>query len=289
MKVIISGVIGLDVSPKEIRAALDAAGGQAVEVQISSPGGIIFAGLEIYNLIKNYRGPKISRLMGIAASMASYIALAGDRVVAEANAIFMIHNAQGLAVGDHCVMRKMAGILEGFSNLLAQGYSAKSGKTVAEVGALMDEETYLFGQEMLDAGFVDEIVPATSVDATNKAAAIASARASVASAQAKQAPWPVDAMEKAAALLGGLPASRRGPEKSPLEQAFAAGWTRADLVAAFREGISLDRALERTPNREARLSPRARASLLGTGRFTEADLNQIERDTAAEVAARKGA
>jgi ATP-dependent protease ClpP protease subunit len=240
MKVIpLSGVIGFDVSAKDIRAQLEAAAGDRIEVQISSPGGIIFAGLEIFNLIKNYRGPKSSRLMGMAASMASYIALAGDRVVAEDNVVFMVHGAQGVAIGDRLAMEKMASILSGFSGLLAKKYAEKSGKSEGEILGLMDAETWYFGAEAKDAGFVDEIVAATTTGATNKAAAIASARASVASAQARQAPWPADAMERAVAVLGGVPTRRPGQEDL-MAQITAKGWSAEDVAFAVKCGVSLE-------------------------------------------------
>jgi ATP-dependent Clp endopeptidase proteolytic subunit ClpP len=156
----ISGVIGYDVLGKDIRAEIDGAGGEPIEIQVSSPGGLVSEGLEIYNLIKNYKGEKSTRLMGMAASMASYIVLAGDRVIAEDNAIYMVHNPYGVAIGDYKDMRKSAEVLDGFAALLAKAYARKSKKPLAEIREMMDEETFLFGQEIKDAGFVDEVVPA---------------------------------------------------------------------------------------------------------------------------------
>ncbi len=125
----ISGVIGWDIIPDDIRAALDAAAGEDVDIQISSPGGFVTEGLEIYNLIRNYRGNKQTHLMGIAASMASYIVMAGDRVIAEDNAIFMVHNVWASAMGDKHVLRKAADIIESLSDLIGRAYTAKSGKS----------------------------------------------------------------------------------------------------------------------------------------------------------------
>ena len=138
---------------------------------------MIYDGLEIFNLIRNYKGEKTTRLMGMAASMASYIAMAADAVIAEDNAIFMIHNAWGVAMGDQNDMQKMSDILDGFSGLIAKAYAKKSGKSMEDVRALMDGETYLFGQEAMDAGFVDEIVPAPADGEKDKEAAVAMARA----------------------------------------------------------------------------------------------------------------
>jgi ATP-dependent protease ClpP protease subunit len=175
----ISGVIGWDVSPKDVRAALDSAAGEDVEVQISSPGGMALEAFEIYNLIRNYKGPKVARLMGVAASAASYIAMSADRVIGEDNVVFMIHNAQGGAMGDHNTMKKAASILEGLSGIIAQAYSRKSGKSLAEINSIMDEQGWYFGAEAKDAGFVDEIVPAPADAQKDKAAAFALTKAQV--------------------------------------------------------------------------------------------------------------
>lgn len=160
MKIIpISGEIGWEVMAYEVRSLLSDAGGEEIEVHLSSPGGYIYEGLEIFNLIKNYAGKVTVRIVGMAASMASYIALAGDKVVAESNAIFMIHNARAYTGGDQNAHTKVAKILTGMSNLLAQEYIAKTGKDKKEIKSLMDAETYFMGgQEILNAGFADEVV-----------------------------------------------------------------------------------------------------------------------------------
>ena len=159
MKVInISGVIGWDVTATFIRRALRDAGSEDVTIEIASPGGFVYDGLEIFNIIKNHKGNVTTHLMGLAASMASYIALAGNKVTAEKNAIFMIHNVWGVEIGDHNDMRKRADDIEGMSKLLAAAYVAKTGKTTEEIRAMMDVDTFLFGEEIKIAGFVDEVI-----------------------------------------------------------------------------------------------------------------------------------
>lgn len=195
----ISGVIGWDVTGSDVRAALDAANGDAIEIQLSSVGGFVFDGLEIFNLIKNYEGEKTARIMGIAASMGSYIPLAADKVVAEGNAVMMIHNAWGMAAGDAKAMREEAAILDGLSSILAVEYAKKSGKTVAEVQAMMDAETWLYGADMLDAGLVDEVV---GTPATDKEAAKAKAVAMLADAKKLVAEYEGgDNLKRVAALV----------------------------------------------------------------------------------------
>jgi ATP-dependent protease ClpP protease subunit len=197
----ISGIIGWDVDAKEVRTFLDEVAGEDIEVQISSPGGYVYPGLEIYNLLRNHDGKITTRLMGLAASMASYIAMVGDYVIAEDNAVFMIHNAIGLAIGDHNIMRKTADVMEGLSNLLAQKYMSKTGKSLDELKALMDVDTFLFGDEIEKAGFVDEI--AKTEKEKDRTAAVALATISIADcvAKMKTAEQEKEDLERAAALL----------------------------------------------------------------------------------------
>ncbi len=200
----ISGVIGWDVIPDDIRAKLEEAGGEDITVEVSSPGGFVTDGLEIFNLIKNYKGNKTTLLMGMAASMASYIVLAGDKVVAEDNAIFMVHNVWGFAVGDHRELRKSADVQEGMTRLLSKAYIRKTGKTEEEIRNMMDEETYLFGDEILDAGFVDEVVPAGD-GAEDKDSAITMAQIAMNKCKkTMEEKQEKNQLEKAAAMLGEI-------------------------------------------------------------------------------------
>jgi ATP-dependent Clp endopeptidase proteolytic subunit ClpP len=176
-KIIISGVIGFDVQPNDIRNQLKEADGDLI-VEIGSPGGFVFDGLEIFNLIRDYKGgTKTMRLMGIAASMASYIALAGDKVEAHDNAVFMIHNAMSIAVGNQNDMRETADFLERISNLLAKAYVLKTGKSLKEIKQLMDDESYFFGEEAKESGFVDEIIE--TKDKKDKETALLEAKAKI--------------------------------------------------------------------------------------------------------------
>ena len=174
--IVIDGVIGWDVTGRDVRRQLRSAGGEDVRVEISSPGGFVFDGLEIFNRLRSYSGNVHTHIMSLAASMGSYIALAGNKITAEDNAVFMIHNVWGFSIGDHRDMRAEADVLEGLSGLLSKAYSDKTGKPVAEVRKMMDDETFLFGDEILKAGFVDEITDGSDGAATNKSGAVAIAR-----------------------------------------------------------------------------------------------------------------
>ena len=195
-----SGFVGDGINPEDLRYFLLTSEGKDVEIQISSPGGFIFPGLEIFNLIRNYEGFVTIRIVGLAASMASYIAMAGDRIIAEDNAVFMIHNASGFASGDYKILYKTGKVLEGLTNLLAQKYALKTKKSIEDIRKMMDEETYLYGSEIYDASFVDEI--AVTEHEKDKDAALSFAAASFEECRVKiKAGLEMDDLEKAAALL----------------------------------------------------------------------------------------
>lgn len=158
----LEGIVGLDVTAKAVREALAGLEGH-VEMVVNSPGGIVTDGIAIYNSIRDYRrngGTVTARVVGMAASMATYIPMAADAVEIEDNAIWMIHNPWGLAVGDQNDMRKEADILDGMARILRRAYVNKTGKADAEIAALMDEETFLYGEEITEQGFADRIAPA---------------------------------------------------------------------------------------------------------------------------------
>lgn len=146
------------ISASSISRQLDEASGD-ITIEISSPGGAVFEGITIFNAIKAYnKGHVTTTITSLAASMASVIALAGDTVKAYDNAVYMIHNASMMAWGDANFFRKKADHLESLSNLMANIYIAKSGKSESEIKQLLDDETFFYGVEMKEAGFIDEII-----------------------------------------------------------------------------------------------------------------------------------
>jgi len=183
VEIVLSGPIGMGgISARFIREELAKAKGKPVVFLVNSPGGFVFEGIEIFNLIRAYQGKTEARITGIAASMGSYIVLAADKVSAYENAIFMIHNALAITAGNHNDMRKTANTLEQLSNILAKAYAKKTGKELAAVKELMDDETYLFGNEILSEGFIDEILEdpdEDDVEDRDKETALLVAKASV--------------------------------------------------------------------------------------------------------------
>ncbi len=154
----IKGEIGWDVTVDSINDQLKKAEGRNVIFEIASPGGSVFEGVEIFNAIRNYEGKTEARIVGMAASMASYIPLATDKVLAEDNATYMIHNAWGIVIGDSEEMKDQSEIMESINNLLAQEYVNKTGKSEKDILKLMADETWLFGSEIKEEGFIDEMI-----------------------------------------------------------------------------------------------------------------------------------
>lgn len=251
MKIVaISGVIGWDVEPSDIRTALNEANGEDVRVEISSPGGFVMPGLEIFNLIRNYTGATEMRLVGQAASMGSYLALAGDKTVVEDNAVFMIHNVRGLSMGDHNDLRKSADTFERLSSLLAKAYVAKTGKSLEDIRAMMDEETFLFGDEIVEQGFADEVVESTTD--TDKETALAIAQEAIADCvkTMKDSEKVKDDMEKVAAMLGSAPTAPKKTQPLPMAEKKTEVRTmdlaqlKAEHPAVFAEAVAVGVAQE---------------------------------------------
>ncbi|NLP10628.1 Clp protease ClpP, partial [bacterium] len=203
-----------------IAESLRAAGGDDLDIAIASPGGSVFDGIEIYNAIRDYKRmyPKsqiLITLKGLAASMASYIASSdvADMVLAEDNAVFMIHNPWSVMIGDYDDMQKEAEFLSGLASLMANAYSARTKKSKSEIKKMMDAETWLFGDEIKAAGFVDDIIHPAVPDQTpaddKKSAALSTARMkfeAMKAAAAKRADPKADAL-KAAAMMSILTGS----------------------------------------------------------------------------------
>ena len=207
-KILISGEIGWDVDAADISAQFADAKGGDVDIDIASPGGDVFTGIEIYNIIRDYKreNPDAQILMtlkGLGASMASYIMMApADMVVAEDNAVFMIHNPWCFTAGDYREMEETGQFLSGLASLMADAYAKKTGKSKTEIQTLMDNETWLFGDEIKAAGFVDDMVKSDD-GKKDKSQALAAARLQFgAMANSAQKKTDIKAFrEKAAAMM----------------------------------------------------------------------------------------
>lgn len=158
---------------KRISAALRAIGAREVTVNINSPGGDLFEGIAIYNLLRAHEKKVTVRVMGIAASAASIIAMAGDQIEMARASFMMIHNAWTIAMGDRHYMHDVGDWLEPFDDALAGVYEARTGTGKTEIVAMMDKETWLSAGQAIDMGFADAYLAADQVEETEPETATA--------------------------------------------------------------------------------------------------------------------
>lgn len=151
------------VTAKRIGAALRAIGSRDVTVSINSPGGDFFEGLAIYNLLREHPHKVTVKVVGLAASAASVIAMAGDEIQVAKSGFLMIHNAWSVVIGNRHDLRSAADVMDQFDASMADLYATASGMATKEAAALMDAETWLSGQAALDAGFATSLLAADEV------------------------------------------------------------------------------------------------------------------------------
>lgn len=128
-----------------------------ITLRVSSPGGSVFDGIPIYNAIGRHPATVTAYIDGLAASAASFIVMAADKVVMSPHSQMMIHEASGLVIGPAGDMRQMADFLDKASDNIAGIYSERAGGTVEDWRALMVAETWFSDQEAVDAGLADSI------------------------------------------------------------------------------------------------------------------------------------
>ena len=151
------------VTAKRISAALRSLDGADVVVNINSPGGDVFEGLAIYNLLREYKGHVTVRVLGVAASAASFIAMAADEIQIARAGFFMIHNAWTGVWGNRNDLRETADFLEQIDDTIADIYHVKSGLSMDELKADMDKERWINGRDAIDSGFADAFLPSDVV------------------------------------------------------------------------------------------------------------------------------
>jgi ATP-dependent Clp endopeptidase proteolytic subunit ClpP len=128
-----------------------------IEVHLNSPGGDVFDALAIYNGLRQHKAKVHVIVDSLAASSASFIAMAGDKVTAMANAMLMIHDPWGLVIGNAADMRELADLLDKHGDNIASIYASKAGGDVAEWRERMLGETWYLADEAHAAGLVDVV------------------------------------------------------------------------------------------------------------------------------------
>ncbi|WP_433766647.1 head maturation protease, ClpP-related [Pseudomonas putida] len=154
---------GEGVTAKRVSAALRNIGDKDVTVKINSPGGDVFEGLAIYNLLREHKGKVTVQVLGLAASAASFIAMAADEIQIARAGFFMIHNAWTIAAGDRNDFTEVATFLDQIDGTLADIYSIRTGDDTKVIRGLMDVETWMGGSAAVDAGFADGLLPSDAV------------------------------------------------------------------------------------------------------------------------------
>lgn len=211
-------VIGADwygdgVTASRIAAALRSIGGADVTVNINSPGGDMFEGLAIYNLLREYEGKVTVKVLGLAASAASIIAMAGDEVQIGRGAFLMIHNCWVYAMGNRHDLQQIAADMVPFDKAMNDIYGARTGLDAATIDAMMDAETYIGGSDAVEKGFADRLLAADEIadGDDSPAAALRKLDATLAKTDMPRS----ERRKLLKALTGGKPGAAATPEGMP--------------------------------------------------------------------------
>lgn len=167
---------GGGVTANRVAAALRSMGAGPVTVNINSPGGDIFEGLAIYNLLREHEGEVTTKVLGLAASISSVIAMAGDTIQIARAGFLMVHNAWVMAVGNRNDLEDLAATLQPFDDAMASIYASRTGADQKAMAKLMDAETWIGGQAAVDDGFADSLLPSDQVQKGSGKAAASAAR-----------------------------------------------------------------------------------------------------------------
>jgi len=148
---------GDEITPADFRSELEAEEGD-VTVWINSPGGNVFAAAEIYTMLREYAGSVTVRIASIAASAASVVAMAGNRVEMSPTALLMIHDPSTIAMGNAKDMEKAIETLNEVKESIINAYAAKTGLRHNKIAELMSNETWMNAKKAVELGFADEVL-----------------------------------------------------------------------------------------------------------------------------------
>ena len=146
-----------DVTPQMFKEELMDGNGN-ITVWINSPGGDSVAAAQIYNMLREYEGKVTVKIDGIAASAASVIAMAGDKVLMSPVSMMMIHNPMTIAYGDSGEMQRAIDMLSSVKDSIINAYELKTGMSRIKLAHLMDAETWMDANKAIELGFADEII-----------------------------------------------------------------------------------------------------------------------------------
>lgn len=204
------------VTAKDFIDSLRGIESKAITVSINSPGGSVFDALAIYNALRMHDAEITVKVMGVAASAASLVAMAGDVIEMPENTFMMIHNPLTFAYGNSAELRDMAELLDKIGSSLTATYVARTGQPEADVQALLDAETWLTATEAVAKGFATVMLPALKVEAAFDIERLPTDIRAVFEAASKPAPEVVPQATRAAQIVAVAAAA--GFER------FAAAW-----------------------------------------------------------------
>lgn len=257
---------------------------KSINLSINSPGGSVFDGWAIFNALKATKLPINVTVMGIAASMASVIAMAGTTIKMPENSMMMVHNAISGVYGDAEEMRAVAKVLDDIDASIVSTYMARTGKDEAAVRALMTADTYMTAAEALGHGFATEVIPTVEASATFDTAALpANVRALF---EAKRTPEPAPPAAPSATLTDLISAEAKAAGMDE----FTADWVTDPAITNVEQARALiteakeikalcamvGRPADATPHITARLPLAGVRAALAKARADESDATNVD-------------
>ncbi|WP_167851055.1 head maturation protease, ClpP-related [Tabrizicola caldifontis] len=266
--------------------------GVPIDLRLNSPGGSVFDAVAIYNALQRHDGTITVWIDGVAASAASYVAMAGDEIVMPENSFLMIHCPSGLVIGTAADMREMAETMDKIAGTMVRGYAARSGRSEKEIAALMAAETWFDAAAALEAGLATRMIEPVRIAASFDIARFRNAPPALAEAIADPASESdQDGNETAEDVIGdeigdeapavpGEPKPERGkpPSPDPVATGIDPTAIRRDAIAHARAVVDLCR-LAGQPQRAGRFLEEdasldaVRSSLLATRAEAEAQIS----------------
>ncbi|WP_424138172.1 head maturation protease, ClpP-related [Roseomonas chloroacetimidivorans] len=157
LEILIMGEIGWEVTAQGVLETMRDAGDRELLIRINSPGGNAFEGFAIYNILARHPGRKVVVVESVAASSATFVAMAGDEIVMAPASFLMIHNSAALTMGDRAAHEATIAVLEKVDATMAGLYAARTGKSLEDIQALMAAETWMTAEEAVTEGFADRV------------------------------------------------------------------------------------------------------------------------------------
>lgn len=233
--------MGNGITASRVAGALRAIGNKDVTVEINSPGGDFFEGLAIYNMLREHPKSVTVKVLGLAASAGSIIAMAGDEIMVPRAGFLMIHNVWVFAIGDRNDLHAAADALEPFDAAAADVFAARSGLETKEIAKMLDKETWLSGEQAVEKGFADSLLPSDEVTkAKNESAAHITAARQIEAALAKGERMPRSTRRKLIKEITGTP-SAAGEDGTPRAAGEGAPSVAVETDGAARLRLSLSR------------------------------------------------